>query len=373
MNSQINVKANFNGNIRRFQSQALWTVFSKDLQALFSLDSPVVVQYRDDENDLCQISSQMELEFAASQFPTLQVFITKSNQVLTPVAPIVDVPVVDPIVDVPAPVKEECPKQQPVRGDRLVTRLATVQKKLESSTLPAPRRAKLMIKKSKIEEALLRTPVAEVPKQQEVVPVAQPEQTNKCRGRRNPNDRLLAIDRALSNPNLPQKRRERLQQQKLKLETLNSEVEQEGPKVEPVPEVVPSVLPLRGPAARLAAIEKLLAQPELLPPRKLERLTEKKSKLEALLQRRVADSPAPVTAPPCRGPEARLAAITKMLESNDLPPHRLQKLMNQKAKIEQRILARADVKKDDCPQRRPRNQDFECQLKPRARLVVKRK
>jgi len=363
MNSQINVKANFNGNIRRFQSQALWTVFSKDLQALFSLDSPVVVQYRDDENDLCQISSQMELEFAASQFSTLQVFITKSDQ--TPsVAPIVDIPV-------PAPVKEECPKQ-PVRGDRLVARLATVQKKLESPTLPAPRRAKLMIKKSKIEEALLRTPVAEVPKQQEVVPVAQPEQTNKCRGRRNPNDRLLAIDRALSNPNLPQKRRERLQQQKLKLETLNSEVEQ-VPKVDPVPAVVP-VLPLRGPAARLAAIEKLLAQPELLPPRKLERLTEKKSKLESLLQRRAVDSPAPVAvAAPCRGPEARLAAITKMLESKDLPPHRLQKLMNQKAKIEQRILARADVKKDDCSPRRSRNQDFACQPKPRARLVVKRK
>jgi len=363
MNSKIIVKAHFNGDIRRFQSQALWTVFSKDLQALFSFDSHVVIQYRDDENDMCQISSQLELEFAASQFSTLQVFITKPAQVQIPV---VEVPHVL--------VNEECSEQLTavpalIRGDRLGTRLATIQKKLESPTLPAHRRAKLMIQKSKIEEAILRTPV-EVPKQQEVVPVEHSEQTRKCRGRRNPSDRLLAIDQALSNPNLPQKRMERLQQQKAKLEAKNSE---SAPVASPAPQVL---APLRGPAARLAAIEKLLAQPDLHP-RRVEKLTEKKAKLqEFILQKASNDSAALVVAEasPCRGPETRLAAISKMLESKDLPPHRLQKLICQKSKIEQRILERAEAGSFKNCRRGRRDQDLGCQQKPRgARLVVKRK
>jgi len=338
MNSQINVKAHYNGNIRRFQSQALWTVFSKDLQALFSFDSPVVVNYRDDENDLCAISSQMELEFAASHFSTLQVFITKRDQEVQ--APVI----------VPAPlvlIKEASPEQLaqevpvlalsapsvPVRGDRLATRLAFVQKKLESPSLPAHRRAKLLIKKSKLEEAMLRTPVAEVP----AVPQQQGElveQTNKkCRGRKDPNDRLLAIEKALSNPNLPPKRIERLKQQKAKLEALKSEIA-----------LAPVYI--------------------------------------------VAPLPFPVPSQRCRGPEARLAAISKMLESPDLPPHRLQKLKNQKSKIEERIKERAqdsqncrrgkrnqETADDGCRRGRRRDQDFGIHLKPTgARIhVVKRK
>jgi len=338
----------------------------------------------------------MELEFAASHLSTLQVFITKRDQeVQTPVL-------------VPAPlvlIKESSPEQLaqevpvlplpsppvPVRGDRLATRLAFVQKKLESPSLPAHRRAKLLIKKSKLEEAMLRTPVAEVP----AVPQQQGElveQTNKkCRGRKDPNDRLLAIEKALSNPNLPPKRIERLKQQKAKLEALNSEIA-------PAPVVVASpapeaVVPLRGPAARLAAIEKILAQPDLNP-RRLQKLQEKKAKLEALKSEIalapviVASLPFPVPSQRCRGPEARLAAISKMIESPGLPPRRLQKLINQKSKIEERIKERAQDSQNcrrgkreqetadvGCRRGRCRDQDFGFHQKPKgARIhVVKRK
>jgi len=340
---------------------------------------------------LCQISSQMELEFAATLAPTLQVFITKTDQqVQTPV--VASAPFV--------PVEEHCSEPEvpaPVRDHRLTARLAIVQKKLESPTLPAFRREKLMNQKSKIEEAILRSPVVQAPKQQEMAFVEDPEQqTRKCRGRKNLSDRLIAIDQALSNPNLPPKRMERLQQQKSKLEALNSEVApvvvSQAPKAVPLvplrcaeaPKVIPLV-PLRGPAARLNAIEKILAQPNLKPHR-LEKLQEKKSKLEEIISEREAkNSPAPAVLPPApqvvalvplrgaRGPEARLAAITKMMESTDLPAHRLQKLMNQKSMIEQRILDRADFSEKKCGRGR-RDQNLDCQQKPRgARLVVKRK
>jgi len=99
-----------------------------------------------------------------------------------------------------------------------------------------------------------------------------PEQTRQFHGRRNPSDRLFAINQALSNPNLPPKRMERLKLQKVKLEALNSEV---SPVVaSSAPEAVPLV-PLRGPAARLLAIEQILAQPDLHP-RRVEKLQEKK-------------------------------------------------------------------------------------------------
>jgi hypothetical protein len=368
MNS-INVKVHYNGNIRRFQSQALWTVLARDLQALFSFDTPVVIQYRDDENDMCQISSQMELEFAASQSSTLTVFITKPDEVPTPLA-----------VSVPSVPIKECPKpavEVPAfRGDRLTTRLETVQKKLESPTLPEHRRVKLMKQKSKLEEAIQLRSSPVVPKQ-EMMAVEFPEQTRKRYGRRNPSDRLLAIDQALSNPHLPPRRMERLKLQKAKLEALNSEVAP-AQVASPAPEAVLPLVPLRGPAARLAAIEKLLAQPDLHP-RRAEKLAEKKAKLEEFLRERgTKNSPAPEVkvsevVTPLRGPEARLATITMMLAANDLPPHRIQKLMNQKAKIEQRLLERVNFRAD-CGRGRRRDQDLGVQQKPRgARLVVKRK
>jgi hypothetical protein len=370
MNS-INIKAHCNGNIRRFQSQALWTVFSTDLQALFSFDTPVVIQYRDDENDLCQISSQMELEFAASQSSTLTVYVTKPDQVQTPLS-----------VPVPSAPVKECPKLKidevpaHIRGDRLATRLAFVQKKLESPTLPEHRREKLMMKKSKLEEAIqLRSSPVDVPKKHEKMAVEVHEQTRQCRGRKNPADRLLRIDQALSNPNLPPKRMERLKLQKAKLEALNSEVAPAQVVASPAPEAVLPLVPLRGPAARLAAIEKLLAQPDLHP-RRAEKLTEKKAKLEEFLRERETKTAPEVkvseVAIPLRGPEARLARITKMLAANDLPAHRMKKLMNQKAEIEQRMLFRADVA-GEC-QRGRRDRDLGVQQKPRgARLIVKRK
>jgi hypothetical protein len=313
----------------------------------------------------------MELEFAASQSSTLTVFITKPDQIATPLAASV---LSVPVKECPKPAVDEVPA---VRGDRLTTRLANVQKKLESPTLPEHRRAKLMMKKSKLEEAIQPRSSPVVPKQ-EMMYVEVAEQTRKCRGRRNPSDRLLRIDQALSNPNLPPKRMERLKLQKAKLEAFNSEVAPAPVVASPAPEVVLPLAPLRGPAARLAAIEKLLGQPDLHP-RRAEKLAEKKARLEEFLRKReTKNSPAPEAKVsevviPLRGPEARLATITKMLAANDLPPHRIQKLMNQKAKIEQRILERVDFRAD-CGRGRRRDQDLGVQQKPRgARLIVKRK
>jgi len=383
MNSQqIIVKAHFNGNIRRFQSQALWTVLSKDLQALFSFDPNMRVKtfYRDDENDMCQISSQMELEFAASQYSPLQIFL-QPDQAVNSTEVVVEAPSVPNVLPLqpltPSPLRQSAP----VRCDRLNARLACIEKKLASPTLPAQKREKLTQKKSKLEEAIRsRSPVeapvlpVEAPQVQQaplVIPTV-PEQTKRC-GRRNPSERLAQIDRALSQPNLHPKRLERLQQQKAKIEEI---LKSDAPDVvdsSPVPEVVV----LRGPAARLLAIEKILAQPDL-PPRRAEKLNQKKARIEEFLRKRAEkESSVPVqqeviSAPsPCRGPEARLAAITKMLESNELPPHRVEKLMQQKARIEQRLTERVSVRSENCCRGRRRDQ-FDCE-KPRARLAVVRR
>lgn len=372
MNSQINIKAHYNGNIRRFQSQALWTVLSKDLQALFSFDPNMRVKilYRDDENDLCQLSSQMELEFAASQYSPLQIFIQPDQAVNSEVVVEVQSSPVLPLQPLTRPLSQSAP----VRCDRLTARLACVEKKLESPTLPAHRREKLMAKKSKLEEVIRSRSPVEAPAQVQQAPlVAAPEQPKRC-GRRNPSERLAQIDRALSQPNLPPKRLERLQQQKSKLEDrFQSSEESPAPVVSsPVPEVVV----LRGPAARLLAIEKILAQPDL-PPRRAEKLMQKKARIEQFLRQRAekesSASQQVISAPsPCRGPEARMAAITKMLESNDLPPHRIQKLMEQKARIDQRLKERTNAVSENRCRGRRRDQDG-CSEKPRARLVVVRR
>jgi len=371
MNSLINIKANYNGNIRRFQSQALWTVLLKDLQALFSFDPNMRVKilYRDDENDMCQISSQMELEFAASQYSPLQIFIQPDQAVNSEVVVEVQSAPTVPLQPLtPSPLAQSAP----VRCDRLTARLACVEKKLASPTLPAHRREKLIAKKSKLEEVIRSRSPVEAPTQVQQAPlVAAPEQPKRC-GRRNPSERLAQIDRALSQPNLHPKRLERLQQQKAKLEDRFQSSESPAPVVSS-----PEVVVLRGPAARLLAIEKILAQPDL-PPRRAEKLMQKKARIEQILsQRAEKESSAPqqqvICAPsPCRGPESRLAAITKVLESNDLPPHRIQKLMEQKTRIEQRLKERANVVSENRCRGRRRDQDG-CSEKPRARLVVVRR
>jgi hypothetical protein len=335
----------------------------------------VKILYRDDENDLCQISSQMELEFAASQYSPLQIIIQPDQAVNSEV--VVEVQSAAPVLPLQPLTPNRLSQSAPVRCDRLTARLACVEKKLAIPTLPAHRREKLMEKKSKLEEIIRsRSPVDEAPQVQQaplvdIVPA--PEKTKRC-GRRNPSERLEQINRALAQPNLHPKRLERLQQQKAKLEEFKSSevVDVPAPVVTPsVPEVV-----LRGPAARLLAIEKILAQPDL-PPRRAEKLLQKKERIEQILRQRAEkESSAPVqqviSAPsPCRGPEARLAAINKMLESPDLPPHRSQKLMQQKARIEQRLSERAsDFPENRCRGRGRREQNCE---KPRARLVVVRR
>jgi len=371
MNSQIIVKAHYNGNIRRFQSQVLYTVFSQDLQALFSFDPNmrVKIHYRDDENDLCQISSQMELEFAASQFSPLHIFI-QPDQAVNSSEVVVEVPSVPTVLPLqpltPSPLRQSAP----VRCDRLNARLACVEKKLASPTLPANRREKLMEKKSKLEEVIRSRSPVEAPQVQQAPLVAEPapEQPKRC-GRRNPSERLEQINRALSQPNLHPKRLERLQQQKAKLEEMVKS-SSESPVVASSP--APEAVVLRGPAARLLVIEKILAQPDL-PPRRAEKLMQKKARLEEFLSKRAEKDSSPqqvISDPsPCRGPESRLAAINKMLESNDLPPHRAQKLMQQKARIEQRLSERASgVSERNCGRRREQN----CE-KPRARLAVVRR
>jgi hypothetical protein len=321
----------------------------------------------------------MELEFAASQYSPLQIFI-QPDQAVNSTEVVVEVPSAPTVLPLqpltPSPLRQSAP----VRCDRLNARLACIEKKLASPTLPAHKREKLTQKKSKLEEVIhSRAPVeapvtpVEAPQVQQaplVVPTV-PEQTKRC-GRRNPSERLDQIDRALSQPNLHPKRLERLQQQKAKIEEI-----MKSSDADVVASPAPEVVVLRGPAARLLAIEKILAQPDL-PPRRAEKLNQNKARIEEFLRKRAEkESSVPVqqeviSAPsPCRGPEARLAAITQMLESNELPPHRVQKLTQQKARIEQRLSERASASSENSCRGRRRDQ-FDCQ-KPRARLGVCRK
>jgi hypothetical protein len=318
----------------------------------------------------------MELEFAASQYSPLQIFI-QPDQAVNSTEVVVEAPSAPTVLPLqpltPSPLRQSAP----VRCDRLNARLACIEKKLASSTLPAQKRERLTQKKSKLEEVIRsRAPVeapvtpVEAPQVQQapLVVSTAPEQFKRC-GRRNPSERLAQIDRALSQPNLHPKRLERLQQQKAKIEEI---MKTSDAVVDSSP--VPEVVVLRGPGARLLAIEKILAQPDL-PPRRAEKLNQKKARIEEFLRKRdekecsVPQQKVFSAHSPCRGPEARLAVINKMLESNELPPHRVQKLMQQKARIEQRS-ERAPASSENC---RGRRDQFDCE-KPRARLgCVRRK
>jgi hypothetical protein len=246
MNSMIHIKAHYNGNIRRFQSQADWSALLKNLQVLFQIDQslPVKVQYRDDENDMCTISTQMELESAISDCSLLRLFLTTApTEPARPVIQTAQSCKSFPCARLSA-IKTDCPQfeerlnrrksmfearmaqqaspcnEQRARWPRHVSNdsvafgpaahLERINKALEDPELPAQRREKLLSKKAWIEQKLQKNSTPEA-----APSAAVPEQATPHRGcGRNAAFRLAKIQSKLSEPNLPPHRVEKLTQKK---------------------------------------------------------------------------------------------------------------------------------------------------------------
>jgi len=243
MNS-IHIKAHYNENIRRFQSQADWSVLLSHLQELFQIDAslPVKVQYRDDENDLCTITTQMELESAiTADCSLLRLFLS------VPLATI-------------RPVSQSC-KPFPR------ARLSAI--KIESD-MPSRCAERLNRRKSMIEATQQSAPCF--------------ERKAHCWGRRASNDqvvfdpvaRLERVNKFLEQPDLPAQRRERLLLKKAMLEKFQNSPAPSQASPVAVPDTAE---PFWGPARRLAKIQERLNQPNL-PPQCAERLNQQKARIE---------------------------------------------------------------------------------------------
>jgi hypothetical protein len=355
MNSMIHIKAHYNGNIRRFQSQADWSALLKNLQVLFQINQslPVKIQYRDDENDMCTISTQMELESAISDCSILRLFISSTQP-----APVPQTTQSCKSFPCPRPTQTnpECPQMEgfcrrksmfearmahpaafpcnerrapcwPRRAsnDPVVfgpaAHLERINKALEEPDLPAHRREKLLLKKAWIEEKIQKhsnpaSPSASVP-----------EQANPRGCGRNAAFRLAKINAKLSEPNLPPHRLEKLTQKKAFLEE----------KIRQSP--APDCAPLPGASchlqARLDRINQKLETPNL-PPHRLRMLQFKKNMIEEKLKN--SQSPA-VGFSPCspHSLEARLAWVNMKLSNPNLPPHCSERLSHKKMMLEEKI------------------------------------
>jgi len=203
--------------------------------------------------------------------------------------------------------------------------LERIQKILEQPDLRAAKRERLMMKKAMLEERI----------QQKSTPTPVPDQPDPALASehpvpRGPAFRLAKIQALLNQPNLPPKRIERLTQKKARLEQFLKE------KADPTSPQTPFQGPLAfGPEARLARIQLLLDQPDIAP-EKRQRLLFKKGMLQSKLEQKAA------AAPNFRfqhGPEGRLAWIQMRLAQPDLPPQRLEKLLEKQAKIQARVAA----------------------------------
>jgi hypothetical protein len=79
MNSNIHVKVQYADDIRRFSCEPLLSVLQATIKTVFSFDDTTfVLKYVDDENDLCTISNQLELDCAVSHSP-LRLKVIKSS------------------------------------------------------------------------------------------------------------------------------------------------------------------------------------------------------------------------------------------------------------------------------------------------------
>jgi hypothetical protein len=135
MNSNIHVKVQYTDEIRRFSCDPVFSILQATVIRLFSLgDVTFVLKYVDDENDLCTISTQLELDYAVSHSP-LRLKVIKTS----------DTPAVD--VD-PFPASQ--------RVEFLKEKLAFVEKTLEKPDLPSHRLENLTKRKAILEWKLQR-------------------------------------------------------------------------------------------------------------------------------------------------------------------------------------------------------------------------
>jgi antitoxin (DNA-binding transcriptional repressor) of toxin-antitoxin stability system len=347
MNSMIHIKAHYNGNIRRFQSQAEWPVLLKNLQVLFQIDPslPVKIQYPDDENDMCTITTQMELESATSDCSLLRLFITTTEP--RPVLqtsqscrsfPCARLSAIKTTPAVPSQMElrfnrrksmiearmaqqaqSPCNDQKGRCWPRPASHLEWINKVLEDPALPAQRRERLLLKKAWIEQKLAQKP--ETPQASAAVTDQAPR---RCWG--NPAMRLENIKAKLADPNLPPHRVEKLNQKKAFLEEMlrqSSEVASDCPRP-------------WGLQARLERMNQKLANTEL-PPYRVQMLQLKKAMIEEKLKNQQNPQVGTDNAAPCRGPEARLAWINMKLATPNLPPQCVERLTRKKTMLEEKI------------------------------------
>jgi len=103
----ISVKAKHQTEIRRFAlpANSLFSTLSTTLSNLFSISDPLVIKYLDDENDLCTISTQEELNFATSMLNKgplrIQVFVAGKTE--EPPKPVSQLSASTPAFHFPAP------------------------------------------------------------------------------------------------------------------------------------------------------------------------------------------------------------------------------------------------------------------------------
>jgi len=142
-----------------------------------------------------------------------------------------------------------------------------------------------------------------------------------------PAARLERINKFLEEPDLPAHKREKLLMKKAWLE---EKIQNRSSQASASPAAVPDTAEPWGPARRLAKIQERLNQPNL-PPHCVERLNFQKARIEERMNQ------CPKTERPCYRPEACLAKVILKLANPNLPPHRVEKLTLKKAMLEESL------------------------------------
>jgi hypothetical protein len=279
----MNFAAQFNGEMKRFQCLPSFVALQETLQSLFALTAPVKINYLDNENDLVVISSQTELDFAATLSPEVQLVLSQ----IQPEPLLKTEPKAVPLLKTEPLQDDVAVPSADNRLQKLQSRLVFVQNALSQPNLKEDKRQKLTVRKQKIETLI------------------ENRQTfSKGRVRRNPrtrnNDRLQEIDTALSKPNLPVKEIEKLNKKRSRIDAAkNGRIQ----------------------AFKLMEIQTALDTPGL-PAARSEKLQEKKKKK---LEERMAQKNARVNRQDARRAE-KLEDVKKVLEKEGLGEKRREKL-----------------------------------------------
>jgi len=271
MDAEYNFTAQREGKIQNFQCVSSLVVLEQTLIQLFELTPPFSIKFKDEENNLRSISNQLELEFAVSKIPHLQLVLEKEDAQGPKIA-------------------EKSPKQN------LQKRLDFVNKNLEDKNLDTENRQKLTRRKGKIESQIQGAKSSD----------RAPKQNAKARAEA----RLQAIDTSLANPNLTPKQRQNLNKKKARTEAANDPNR------------------LRGPAGRLAKIDETLSDPTL-PQKKVERLNQKREQVQSKLQlQKVREQKSDARR------QAQLENIKETLAKPNLPAKRRQRLLQKEEKVQ---------------------------------------